>query len=73
MVWLEEDEKRMEEEDLDHREESPVTLTSKSSMVEEVILVEEVHTKEVEVEDEARKLSLDATNATNWGISHLNV
>ena len=40
-------------------------------MVEEVILAEEDLTKEVE--DEAEKLSLDATNATSWGISHLSV
>ena len=58
---------------MDRREESPVTLTSKSSMVEEVMLAEEDLTKEVEVEDEAEKLSFDVTNATNWGISHLNV
>ena len=38
-----------------------------------MILLEEDLTKEVEVEDEAEKLSLDATNATSWGISHLNV
>ena len=56
-----------------HREESPVTLTSKNSMVEEVILDEEDLTKEVEVEEEAEKLSLGATNATSWGINHLNV
>ena len=58
---------------MDHREESPVTLASKNSMVEEVILVEQDLTKEVEVEEEAEKLSLDATNAISWGISHLNV
>ena len=56
-----------------HRDESPVTLTSKRNIVEEVILAEEDLTKEVEVEEEAEKLSLDATNATSWGISHLNV
>ena len=63
----------MEEEYLDHRKERPVTLASMSSMVEEVTLVEEDLTKDVEVEDEVEKLSLDATNATNWGISHLSV
>ena len=42
-------------------------------MVEEVILADEDLTKEVEVEDEVEKLLLDATNATNWGISHLSV
>ena len=47
MVRPKEEGKRMEEEYLDRREESPVTLTSKSSMVEEVILVEEDLTKEV--------------------------
>ena len=52
---------------------SPITLASKSSMAEEVILAEEDLTKEVEVEEEAEKLSLDATNATSWGISHFNV
>ena len=36
---------------MERREESPITLTSKSSMVEEVILAEEDLTKEVEVED----------------------
>ena len=63
----------MEEEYLDRREESPITLTSKSSMVEEVILAEEDLTKEVEVEDKEERLSLGATNATSWGINHLNV
>ena len=58
---------------MDHREGSPITLASKSSMAEEVILVEEDLTKEVEVEDEAEKLSLYATNATSWCISHLSV
>ena len=57
---------------MDHREGSPITLSSKRSMVEEVILVEEDLTKEVEVQGEAKRLSLDATNATSWGISHLN-
>ena len=56
-----------------HREGSPITLASKRSMAEEVILEKEDLTKEVEVEDEAEKLSLDATNATGWGISHLSV
>ena len=58
---------------MDHREESPVTLASKSGMVEEVILAEEGLTKEVEIEDGAEKLSFDAINATSWGIIHLNV
>ena len=40
-------------------------------MVEEETLAKEDLTKEVE--EEAEKLSLDATNATSWGISHLNV
>ena len=38
---------------MESRDESPVTLTSKSSMVEEVTLEEEDLTKEVEVEKEA--------------------
>ena len=42
-------------------------------MVEEVILAEEDLTKEVEVEDKEEWLSLGATNATSWGISHLTV
>ena len=63
----------MEEEYLESREESQVTLTSKSSMVEEVTLVEEDLTKEVEVDEEVEELSIGATNATNWGIDHLNV
>ena len=46
---------------MESREENRVTLTSKSSMVEEVTLVEEDLTKEVEVEEEAEKLWLDAT------------
>ena len=58
---------------MDHREESPVTLNSKRNMVEEVILVEEDLTKEVEVEDKVERLSLGATNETSWGIDHLNV
>ena len=61
----------MEEEDLEHRGKSPVTLTSKSSMVEEVMLAEEDLTKEVEKEVE--EMSLGATNATSWGINNLNV
>ena len=48
-----------------HREESPVTLSSKRNMVEKVILTEEDLTKEVEVEDEAKKLSLYDINATS--------
>ena len=38
-------------------------------MVEEVTLAEEDLTKEVEAEE----LSIGATNATIWGIYHLNV
>ena len=63
----------MEEEYLENREEIPITLTSKGSMVEEVTLAEEDFTKEVEVEKEAKELSIDATNATSWGIDHFNV
>ena len=33
---------------------------------------EEELTKEVEVEEEAKKLSLDVTNVTNWVIDLLN-
>ena len=73
MVQPKEEGKRLEEEYLDYREESPVTLASKRSMIEEVILAEEDLTKEVEVEDEAERLSFGVTNATSWGISHLNV
>ena len=57
---------------MEHKEESRVTLTRKSSMVEEVTLVEEELTKEVEVEKEADELSIGATNKTSWGIYHLN-
>ena len=56
-----------------HREESPITLTSQRSMVEGIILVEEDLTKEVEAEDEAKRLSFGVTNETNWGIDYLNV
>ena len=69
----EEEGKRREEEDLDHREGSPITLANKSSTEEGVILAEKDLTKEVEVEYEAEKLSLDDTNATSWGISQLSV
>ena len=65
MVQPEEEDKRCEDEYLDHREGSPITLASKRNMAEEVILAEEDLTKEVEVEDVAEKLSLDATNATS--------
>ena len=58
---------------MEHREKSPVTLTSKIIMEEEVTLVGEDLTKEVEVEKEAEKPSLGATNATSWGINHFNV
>ena len=58
---------------MEHKGESPVSLTSERSMLEEVTLEEEDLTKEVEVEEEAEKPSLDAINATSWGISHLNV
>ena len=54
---------------MEYRGESPLTLTSKSSMVEEVTLEEEDLTKEVEVEE----LFIGATNATSWGINYLNV
>ena len=50
---------------MENRGESLVTLTSNSSMVEEVILAEEDLTKEVEVEEEAKELSIGATNSTN--------
>ena len=73
MVQPEEEGKRLEEEDLDRREESLVTLSSKRNMAKEVIVAEEDLTKEVEVEDEVDKLSLDATNSTSWGINNLNV
>ena len=36
-------------------------------------LAEEDLTKEVEVEDKTERLSFGVTNATSWGISHLNV
>ena len=58
---------------MDFKGESPVTLTSKSSMVEEVSLAEEDLTKEVKVEEKAEELSIGATNETSWGIDHLNV
>ena len=58
---------------MDHGEESPVTLTNKSSMVKELIIAKEDLTKEVEVEDKTERLSFGVTNATSWGISHLNV
>ena len=58
---------------MDHRYESPETLTSKRNMVEEVTLAEENLTKEVEVEAQVEKLSFSSINATSWGISHLNV
>ena len=58
---------------MEHRGESPVTLTIKSSMVEEVTLEEEDLTKEGEVEEEPEELSIGVTNATSWGIDHLNV
>ena len=54
---------------MESREEISVTLTSKSSMVEEVTLAEEDLTKEVEAEE----LATGVTNATSWGIDHLNV
>ena len=58
---------------MDHREECPITLASKSSMVEEVILAEEDINKEVDVVEEVERLSFAATNATSWGISNFNV
>ena len=53
--------------------ESLVTLTSNINMVEEVTLVGEDLTKEVDVEEETKELSIGATNETSWGIDHLNV
>ena len=58
---------------MEHREESLVTLTSNISMAEEVTLVAEDLTKEVDIEEEIEELSIGATNATSWGIDHLNV
>ena len=55
------------------REASPTTLTNTSSMVEEVTQEEEDLTKGAEVEEEAERLSIGATNATNWGIYHSSV
>ena len=73
MVQPKEEGKRLEEEYLDHEEESLVTITNKSSMVEELIIAEEDLAKEVEVEDEAKRLSFGVTNEISWGISRLNV
>ena len=50
---------------MEHRGESPETLTRKINMVEEVTLAEEDLTKEVEVEKEAEELSIGATNVTS--------
>ena len=58
---------------MEYRGEGPITLTSKSNMVEEVTLGEEELTKEIEVDKEAEELSIGATNEKNWGINHLNV
>ena len=58
---------------MEYKGEIPVTLTRKNNMVDEVTLVEEDLTKEVEVEKEANELSIGATNETSWGINHLNV
>ena len=49
----EEEDNQLEDEYLEHREESPVTLTNKSSMANKVTPAEEEITKEVEVEEEA--------------------
>ena len=50
---------------MERRGESLVTLTSKSSMVEEVILAEDDLTREVKVEDEEERMSFGVTNATS--------
>ena len=71
-VRPEDEDKQLEEEDWESRGESLVTLTRKRSMVEEVTLVGEDLTKEVEVEVEIEEFSIGATNATSWGIDHLN-
>ena len=42
-------------------------------MVEEVNQGEEDLTKAVEVEEEAERLPIGATNAISWGIDHSNV
>ena len=55
------------------KKESPTTQTNRSSKIEEVTQEGEELTKEVEVEEEAKKLSLDVTNVTNCIIYPLNV
>jgi hypothetical protein len=55
----------LEEESLQPKKESPSTQINRRSNIEEVNQEGEDLTKEVEVEEEVEKLSLDATNVTN--------
>jgi hypothetical protein len=50
-----------------------VAQISKSSQIREVIQEVEDSTKEVEVEEEAGRLSIDVTNVTGWVTDLLNV
>ena len=54
------------------KRENPTTQITKSSKTGEMTQEEEDLTKEVEVEEEAKKLSLDVTTVTNWVIDILN-
>ena len=58
---------------MDPKKESPATQTNRSNKIEDVTQEGEDLTKEVEVEEEEKKLSLDVTNVTNWVIDPLNV
>ena len=46
---------------------------SKDSQRKKVAAEEEYLTREVEVEEEARKLAIDVTNVTSWFINLLSV
>ena len=55
------------------KKESLVTQTNRRNKIEEVTQEGEHLTKEVEVEEEEKKMYLDVTNVTNWVIDILNV
>ena len=55
------------------KRENPTNQITRSNKIGEMNQEEEDLTKEVKVEEEAKKLSLDVTNVTNWVIDPLNV
>ena len=73
MVSLKGKDRQMEEESFLRKRMVKATQISKGSQRKKVAAEEEDLTREVEVEEEAERLSTGVTNVTNWVTNLLNV